>query len=641
MSLFMRRALPLGARRYSTTAPPKASSNTGLYFGLAGVLGLAAYVYMEFKPAPPKVPLTSALDKDKWQDFKLKSIEHYNHNTAKLIFELPPNTASLLPVASCVYIKSAAESDPSQPPLLDAKGKPYVRPYTPISPSDKPEELEFLIKKYDTGKVTPFLHSLKPGQSVGIKGPIPKLPIKENEFERVGMIAGGSGITPMYQIVQHSLALPNDKTKYTLIFSNLSEADILLKETFDDWAKKHSDRFEVIYVVDQGGKDWKGPTGYVTSELVKQHFAPPSLGEKVKILVCGPPGQVASVSGKKDGMKQGELSGILKELGYTSEQEYKSLTRKRFAVYQRRYFTQLFSVNPAPSILYLEMIAPKFLIGSLALLGGAIAVCPVDLQKLTIKNKDYRVISQVNPELDGPICLYEIKWDVFSSAMANLIPKNLIPKKPHGHDRIENQYKPFERMGELYLWEKFSDEAEFAGVVVHSYDKDYKPLKETRLARKRLPGISAGSTNQSSDKRKCFEALIQVYKSVGDLAVAHAKKEKEDSFVVNWRKAVKMEPSAIDFIHFNDKGTKAKFVAVPRFQYPDWYVDGNVPKDLEGVRKVAELAAKLRYPISRHEQEVTIKEFATTYGLSPADIPRYSSACSAEGDLKGSVGLVA
>ncbi|KAG8927553.1 NADH-cytochrome b5 reductase [Tulasnella sp. 418] len=538
MSLFMRRALPLGARRYSTTAPPKASSNTGLCFGLAGVLGLAAYVYMEFKPAPPTVPLTSALDKDKWQDFKLKSIEHYNHNTAKLIFELPPNTASLLPVASCVYIKSAAESDPSQPPLLDAKGKPYVRPYTPISPSDKPEELEFLIKKYDTGKVTPFLHSLKPGQSVGIKGPIPKLPIKENEFERVGMIAGGSGITPMYQIVQHSLALPNDKTKYTLIFSNLSEADILLKETFDDWAKKHSDRFEVIYVVDQGGKDWKGPTGYVTSELVKQHFAPPSLGEKVKILVCGPPGQVASVSGKKDGMKQGELSGILKELGYTSEQ-------------------------------------------------------------------------------------------------------NLIPKKPHGHDRIENQYKPFERMGELYLWEKFSDEAEFAGVVVHSYDKDYKPLKETRLARKRLPGISAGSTNQSSDKRKCFEALIQVYKSVGDLAVAHAKKEKEDSFVVNWRKAVKMEPSAIDFIHFNDKGTKAKFVAVPRFQYPDWYVDGNVPKDLEGVRKVAELAAKLRYPISRHEQEVTIKEFATTYGLSPADIPRYSSACSAEGDLKGSVGLVA
>lgn len=35
---------------------------------------------------------------------------------------------------------------------------------------------------------------------------------------------------------------------------------------------------------------------------------------------AGPPGQVASLAGKKDGMKQGELGGILKELGYTEEQ---------------------------------------------------------------------------------------------------------------------------------------------------------------------------------------------------------------------------------------------------------------------------------------------------------------------------------
>ncbi len=34
----------------------------------------------------------------------------------------------------------------------------------------------------------------------------------------------------------------------------------------------------------------------------------------------GPPGQVVSISGKKDGMKQGELGGILKELGYNEDQ---------------------------------------------------------------------------------------------------------------------------------------------------------------------------------------------------------------------------------------------------------------------------------------------------------------------------------
>lgn len=38
------------------------------------------------------------------------------------------------------------------------------------------------------------------------------------------------------------------------------------------------------------------------------------------IFLLGPPGQVAAIAGKKAGMKQGELDGVLKELGYTEEQ---------------------------------------------------------------------------------------------------------------------------------------------------------------------------------------------------------------------------------------------------------------------------------------------------------------------------------
>ena len=35
---------------------------------------------------------------------------------------------------------------------------------------------------------------------------------------------------------------------------------------------------------------------------------------------AGPPGQVASLAGKKNGKEQGELGGILKELGYSQDQ---------------------------------------------------------------------------------------------------------------------------------------------------------------------------------------------------------------------------------------------------------------------------------------------------------------------------------
>ena len=58
------------------------------------------------------------------------------------------------------------------------------------------------------------------------KGPIQKYKYAPNTFDRGLCIAGGSGITPMFQLISHSLSIPEDKTKWTLIFSNVSENDI-------------------------------------------------------------------------------------------------------------------------------------------------------------------------------------------------------------------------------------------------------------------------------------------------------------------------------------------------------------------------------------------------------------------------------
>ena len=52
----------------------------------------------------------------------------------------------------------------------------------------------------------------------------------------------------------------------------------------------------------------------------QKYVAAPDLKEKIKVFVCGPPPQVTSLAGKKDGPQQGEFGGILKELGYTVDQ---------------------------------------------------------------------------------------------------------------------------------------------------------------------------------------------------------------------------------------------------------------------------------------------------------------------------------
>lgn len=109
--------------------------------------------------------------------------------------------------------------------------------------------------------------------------------------------------TPLYQVLIHALSDKSNKTKFKLLFSNVTEADILLREEFDALKKKHPETFDVLYVLDKPSENWKGnvikwmlnkclhneigPTGYLNTEIVKGFIAPASLKDKVKVFVCG------------------------------------------------------------------------------------------------------------------------------------------------------------------------------------------------------------------------------------------------------------------------------------------------------------------------------------------------------------------
>ncbi|THH10524.1 hypothetical protein EW146_g8349, partial [Bondarzewia mesenterica] len=315
------RSAVAASRRYSTEAATKKSSNLPFYLGGAGIGGLLGYLYLESTHKPTKkVQEKSPLDPENFIDFKLKKIIPYNHNTSTFVFELPNNEASLMPIASCVVVKS---SDPEA--LKDKNGKPVIRPYTPISQPDTEGELAFLVKKYDNGVASKYIHELKPGETLSIKGPISKFPYKVNEFDEVALIGGGSGITPLYQVLTYALRDPSNKTKFKLIFANQTEADILLREEFDELKRKHPDNFDIFYAVDKSGPNWNGHTGYLTAEVLKQQIAPPSLNEKVKVFVCGPPGQVLAIAGKKKKWEEsGRVEWYLEGTGMDKSNTHKS-----------------------------------------------------------------------------------------------------------------------------------------------------------------------------------------------------------------------------------------------------------------------------------------------------------------------------
>ncbi|KAM0752125.1 ferredoxin reductase-like protein [Meredithblackwellia eburnea MCA 4105] len=261
----------------------------------------------------------TALNPEAFTNFKLEKVEKYNHNTSTFTFALPEGTTSGIKIASALVIKSATE-----PHALDKDGKAVIRPYTPVSTPNVVGRLELLIKHYPGGAATDHIFGLKPGDELAFKGPIPKWQYKANEFETIGLIAGGSGITPNWQLIQQINSDHEDRTKVVLVFGNVTEEDILLRKELEAIAAAKPDQFKIHFVLDKPPADWKGHSGFIDAKLLKEVFPEPTLGNKIKLFISGPPGQIKAISGPKASFAdQGPLVGALAELGYTAEQVYK------------------------------------------------------------------------------------------------------------------------------------------------------------------------------------------------------------------------------------------------------------------------------------------------------------------------------
>ncbi|GME66793.1 unnamed protein product [[Candida] boidinii] len=251
---------------------------------------------------------------DQWIDLKLKSAKSLSSNTKEFIFDLPSkDQVSGLIVASCLLTK-----------FVTPKGSNVIRPYTPISDVNDKGEIQFVIKRYPDGKMSNHIFDLKENDTLSFKGPILKWKWEENQFREITLIGGGTGITPLYQLIHKILTNPNDNTRISLIYGSTSPEDILLKGELDSLAQTHPQQFSIDYFVDKAptGTEFNGKVGYITEEDLKKSLFGPSNDSHV--FVCGPPPLYKAISGNKvSPSDQGEVTGILANLGYTKEHVFK------------------------------------------------------------------------------------------------------------------------------------------------------------------------------------------------------------------------------------------------------------------------------------------------------------------------------
>ncbi|XP_043337774.1 NADH-cytochrome b5 reductase 2 isoform X2 [Cervus canadensis] len=215
--------------------------------------------------------------------------EQISHNTRRFRFGLPSLDHALgLPVGNYVHL------------LAKIDGVVVVRAYTPVSSDDDLGFVDLIIKIYfknvhpnhpEGGKMTQYLENMKIGDTILFQGPSGCLfyhgsgkfvfkPYKTSEPEtklvhHLGMIAGGTGITPMLQLIRCITRKPSDKTVMSLIFANQTEEDILMRRELEEVARTHPTRFGLWYTLDRPPADWKYSSGFITKDMIKEHLPPP------------------------------------------------------------------------------------------------------------------------------------------------------------------------------------------------------------------------------------------------------------------------------------------------------------------------------------------------------------------------------
>ena len=215
------------------------------------------------------------------------------------------------------------------------------RSYTPLNLSS--EEIHLLIKRYPNGELSRFLHILTPGRAtVWVNQGRQEWDFVDGEWDHVVFIAGGTGITPAFQLCLNALQRQKlrgevdptiKKTRFTVLAAAKNAECLLLRNEFATIDKLHGDGLlNVKYFLDKISKEMKLPNdvqpGPITEKVIRETVHPAqSKGwfrrdekkdheKKVIILVCGPDGFTKYISGEHGGVasKQGVKGGLLKDV---------------------------------------------------------------------------------------------------------------------------------------------------------------------------------------------------------------------------------------------------------------------------------------------------------------------------------------
>lgn len=180
-----------------------------------------------------------------------------------------------------------------------------IRSYTPISETSQKGFMDVLVKVYfetkeqKGGKMSMALESIPVGHFVDLKGPIGKFEYvgkglctingAERNIKTFYMICGGSGITPIYQVLRAVMKDKQDPTKVVCLDGNRLLEDILCKDDLDGYARDNADKLKLLYTLTKSEEGWQGLKGRIAGPLLAEHAGRAAHADgEAMVLICGP-----------------------------------------------------------------------------------------------------------------------------------------------------------------------------------------------------------------------------------------------------------------------------------------------------------------------------------------------------------------
>ncbi|MCD6219500.1 FAD/NAD(P)-binding protein [Candidatus Calescamantes bacterium] len=187
----------------------------------------------------------------------------------------------------------------------------------PFTPSSSPFVKDFLeVTVMKVGRVTKALHELKPGVTLGLRGPFGQ-PYPLNLFagKEILIVGGGVGLAPLRALFLTLMAEREKYKKVVFCCGAKTPEDFIYKDSIlDKWQREFSEKVCFRITVDQGDEKWKGKVGLVTTTLDGLEREISDLASSISV-VCGPPVMMKFTTFK------------LLEIGYKPENIYLSMEK--------------------------------------------------------------------------------------------------------------------------------------------------------------------------------------------------------------------------------------------------------------------------------------------------------------------------